>query len=123
MKLLLDMNMSPRLAAFLREAGIDPGHWADLGDVAAPDHAIAAFAAAAGMTIVTHDLDFGALLAAGDHSGPSVVQIREDNLSVAEIGSQLLDVIGDVADQLEAGALVTLDSAGIRLRALPLRHQ
>jgi predicted nuclease of predicted toxin-antitoxin system len=117
------MNMSPHLAAFLREAGLDAVHWVDVGDVAAPDHAIAAFAAAAGMTVVTHDLDFGAPLATGGRSAPSVIQIREDDLSVAQIGGQLLALIGDIADQLEAGALVTLDSTGIRLRALPLRRQ
>jgi predicted nuclease of predicted toxin-antitoxin system len=38
-------------------------HWRDVGEVAAADCDILEYAAASGFVILTHDLDFGTLLA------------------------------------------------------------
>jgi predicted nuclease of predicted toxin-antitoxin system len=64
MKLLIDMNLSPRWVATLAAAGFETAHWSSLGEPDAADHEIMAFAAANGFVVVTHDLDFGAILAA-----------------------------------------------------------
>ena len=42
MKLLLDMNLSPRWVGVLRLAGFDAVHWSTLGASNAPDAAIMA---------------------------------------------------------------------------------
>ena len=49
MKLLVDMNLSPRWIGALREQGIEAVHWSSLGPHNAPDTQLMTFAA-------THDL-------------------------------------------------------------------
>ena len=74
MKVLIDMNLSPRWADALRDAGVESAHWSQLGDPSAPDADIAAFALTEGWLVLTRDLDFGKALILGRSSLPSVIQ-------------------------------------------------
>lgn len=76
MKLLVDMNLSPRWVQFLQDSGFEAVHWRDIGEVTAVDSEILRAAKQEGMIVLTHDLDFGAILAASGEDGPSVIQIR-----------------------------------------------
>ena len=62
MKLLVDMNLSPRWIGVLAEAGIEAAHWSSLGAKNAPDSEIMAYANANDYVVLTNDLDFGAIL-------------------------------------------------------------
>lgn len=62
MKLLVDMNLSPRWVRVLTDAGFEAAHWSTLGAANAPDAEIMAFAKANGYVVLTHDLDFSAFL-------------------------------------------------------------
>jgi predicted nuclease of predicted toxin-antitoxin system len=64
MKLLLDKNLSPRLAEVLNKAGWDAVHVAALGMRAAPDTVMMRTALDDDRVLVSADTDFGALLAA-----------------------------------------------------------
>lgn len=70
MKLLVDMNLSPRWVGLLINAGIEAVHWSTLGAANAPDVEIMAFARAKGYVVLTHDLDFSAILAATHGASP-----------------------------------------------------
>jgi predicted nuclease of predicted toxin-antitoxin system len=80
-----------------------------------------AFAAANGYIVITHDLDFGAILAVTHGRKPSVVQIRCENVSPKAIGAQTVTALRHLEAELEAGALLTLEPDRTRLRLLPLR--
>ncbi len=71
MKLLVDMDLSPRWVDRMAEAGITAVHWSTVGQADAPDTRILNYAREHGMIVLTHDLDFGAILAATKQSGPS----------------------------------------------------
>ena len=120
MKLLLDMNVSPRLAPLLVADGINASHWSDHGHAQALDQSIAKLAVEVGAIIVTHDLDFGALLVAAGARRPSVIQIRADNLSVDRLLDLLVVACRDFQAELAAGALITLDLDKTRIRTLPI---
>ena len=64
MRLLVDMNLSPRWVGVLNEGGIEATHWSTLGAHNATDLEIMAYAAKHDYVVLTHDLDFGAILAA-----------------------------------------------------------
>ena len=64
MKILIDMNLSPSWVPFLAGHGFEVVHWASVGPPSAADSQILAYAEANAYVIFTHDLDFGALLAA-----------------------------------------------------------
>ena len=121
MKLLIDINLSPNWLDFLRSAGIEAAHWASVGEPDAPDTDIAAYAAANDYVILTHDLDFGAILAATNGTGPSVVQFRAGDLSPDTIGRHFIDALRRTEAELEQGALLTIEPGRARLRLLPLR--
>lgn len=120
MKLLIDMNLSPRWAGVLADAGFEATHWSVLGAGDAPDKAIMNFAKARDYVVLTHDLDFGAILAATHGDKPSVVQVRSEDVSPEGIGKPLIAALRQLARELEEGALVTVDPKRTRLRILPL---
>lgn len=70
--------------------------------------------------VLTHDLDFSAILAATGGKKPSVVQIRSDDVSPDVIGVQVVAALRQMAAELKEGALLTVDPKRTRLRVLPL---
>jgi predicted nuclease of predicted toxin-antitoxin system len=123
MKLLIDMNLSPRWVALLCASGWDAVHWSAVGPATAGDSEIMAFAAANGYVVLTHDLDFGAILAVTHGKKPSVVQIRAENVSPEAIGPQTVGALRHMQAELEAGALLTIELDRTRVRLLPLYHE
>lgn len=114
------MNLSPRWVEFLRDAGLPAVHWATRGAADASDAEIMAFAAEHDYIVLTHDLDFSAILAATQGEKPSVVQIRSDDISPNAAGRQVADALRQVEEELATGALLTVDLNRARLRLLPL---
>ncbi|MBK7675041.1 MAG: DUF5615 family PIN-like protein [Candidatus Accumulibacter sp.] len=123
MKLIVDMNLSPRWVGLLAGVGIEAAHWSTLGAKNAPDSEIMAYASANNYVVLTHDLDFSAILAASQGEKPSVVQIRAEDVSPDEIGKQVIAALQQMAYELEEGALLTIDPTRTRLRVLPLRSR
>ena len=120
MKLLVDMNLSPRWVKALVDAGFEASHWSSLGPANASDADIMTFARARGYVVLTHDLDFSAILAATQGSKPSVAQIRTEDVRPEKVGSAVIEALRQMAAQLEEGALLTVDPTRARLRVLPL---
>jgi predicted nuclease of predicted toxin-antitoxin system len=123
MKILVDMNLSPRWAAVLTDAGMEAAHWSTLGPANATDATITAFARTNDYVVLTHDLDFSAILAATHGDKPSVVQVRADDVSPDIIGKAVIDALSQMADELDRGALLTVDPRRTRVRLLPLRSR
>jgi predicted nuclease of predicted toxin-antitoxin system len=122
MKLLIDMNLSPRWREVLEEAGVQAMHWSQVGAATASDAQIMSYAETKGFTVLTHDLDFGAILAATQGRGPSVVQLRADDTSPEANASLLVPAIRQCESDLRAGALLTVDLGRYRLSILPLQR-
>ncbi len=121
MKLLVDMNLSPQWIERLTARELPAVHWSRVGRIDAPDREIMAYAAAHDYVVVTHDLDFSAILAATQGANPSVVQIRAENLNPAIIGDHVIAAIKQMTPELAAGALLTVTPSRARLHVLPLR--
>jgi len=120
MKLLLDMNISPRWVDFLQEYGICAVHWATVGAPDATDSQIMAFAREHEYIVFTHDLDFSAILAASGDTKPSVIQLRTDDISPEASGAYILTALQQLQTELEEGVLLTIDTKRSRVRVLPL---
>ncbi len=90
MKLLVDMNLSPRWVKTLIEAGIEAAHWSSLGPANASDTEIMTFARTNGYVVLTQDLDFSEILAATEGAKPSVVQVRSEDVSPETVGAALV---------------------------------
>jgi len=123
MKVLVDMNLSPRWVAVRAGADIEAAHWVTLGANNAPDSEIMTYASANDYVVLTNDLDFSAILAASHGEKPSVVQIRAEDVSPDVIGKQVSVALRQMGSELEEGALLTIDLNRTRLRVLPLRSR
>jgi predicted nuclease of predicted toxin-antitoxin system len=122
-KLLIDMNLSPDWVPFLNAAGIDALHWSTVGRANAPDTVVMSWARANDCTVFTNDLDFSALLAMTRDSGPSVLQLRLQDLLPAAAGGTVLYVLRQYESALTKGAIITVAENGARIRILPLTSE
>jgi len=120
MKVLVDMNLSPRLASLLSAGGFEATHWSTVGPADAPDADIMAHAKANDFVVLTHDLDFSAILAATNAEKPSVVQIRAVDLTPETLAPPIAVGLRQCEAALREGALLTIDATRTRLRLLPL---
>jgi predicted nuclease of predicted toxin-antitoxin system len=122
MRLLIDMNLTPRWVQHLNEAGHEAVHWSNVGNPQASDREICAHARPRGLVILTNDLDFPQILAHTGQDGPSVVLLRGEPLLPEARGPGLLQALSDCEAELAQGAIVSLDwSSPPRARVLPLR--
>lgn len=120
MNILVDMNLSPRWVELPVQSGFSATHWSSIGRGDAADSEIMAHAATLGYVVLTHDLDFGAILAATQARLPSVVQIRARDVSPTVIGNRVIPALRQVEADLDSGAILTIDADRARLRLLPL---
>ena len=123
MKLLIDMNLSPEWVAVLQRHGWEAIHWSTVGNPRATDPEIMRWANASGHVVFTHDLGFGALLAATDAQGPSVIQVRTQDVTPQHLEPLLVAALRAHGVALEEGALVTVDEARSRVRILPIKRR
>ena len=114
------MNLSPDWLAEFERRQIEAAHWSQVGDIHAPDSAIMQYAREHGFVVFTHDLDFGAMLAATGASSPSVIQIRTQNITPQFLATKFFAVAEQFQEQLSDGALIIVDTHKNRVRLLPL---
>jgi predicted nuclease of predicted toxin-antitoxin system len=112
-KLLFDSCMSPVVAEQLRRDGVDViwvGDWPeDPGDPA-----ILTRAHEEGRVLITHDKDFGELAVLHEH--PHVGIVRIIDVHVTELRFVCRRVVAFYADELAAGAILTVDNRRTRVR-------
>jgi predicted nuclease of predicted toxin-antitoxin system len=72
------------------------------------------------LILLTQDLDFSAILAATGARTPSVVQVRAENLDPNVIAPAVVRALKQLAGELAASALVSVDPGRTRLTVLPL---
>lgn len=121
MRLLIDMNLSPDWVQVFTQQGWEALHWSDVGDPRAPDDEIMTWARAHDCAVFTHDLDFGIMLAYSRDDGPSVIQVRVQDVMPWNLGERVVQILRQFEDALEAGALVTVDESKARVRVLPIK--
>ncbi len=122
MKFLVDMNLSPQWCAVLAAEGWDAVHWSQVGEVSADDRTIMEWARKDGRIVLTHDLDFGAILAATETDAPSVVQIRVQDVLPTTLGPRMVSILRTYELSLTAGALIVVEPGRQRVRILPLSN-
>ena len=120
MKILVDMNLSPKWVDFLNKNEIKAVHWSSIGSPDAPDTEIINYAKAHDFTILTNDLDFGFILAFTQGNKPSVIQARTGVLGPDRIGDLVVSAIRLLTADIDQGALVTIDPRKTRVSLLPL---
>lgn len=87
----------------------------------APDVEILTWANEHAFVLITNDLDFSAILAAGGEASSSVVQIRTQDLLSDVVVSIVARAVDAHREDVGRGAILSIDEAAMRVRVLPLR--
>lgn len=115
------MNLSPDWVAAFAMHQIESVHWSKIGDPKAEDVEIIQYAHDNAYVIFTHDLDFGTILALTQAKGPSVIQVRGQDILPSHLADIIVNVMHEHRVYLHEGALITIDEARARVRILPLK--
>lgn len=122
MRTVVDTNLAPACCDALRAVGHDATHWSGVGSRRAPDAEIMAWALRNHALVLSHDLGFGAILAATRAKGPGVLQVR----SQRGLPTDMLPVVERArhwfADALTTGTIVVVDERRAAARTLLIRR-
>lgn len=119
-KILIDMNLSPDWGPVLAQHGWAAVHWSSVGDPRATDRVIMDWALANEYVVFTHDLDFGTTLALTRAKGPSVLQLRDEDVLPDRLQRIVIAALNQHDADLAAGALIVVDASKCRVRILPI---
>jgi predicted nuclease of predicted toxin-antitoxin system len=117
---LADMGISPRVVSALREQGHEAVHLQEQGLGKMPDGEILAKARAEGRVLLTHDLDFGELLAASGGKLPSVIIFRLKDMRADNVNFHLFKILEKQSAALEKGVICSVTERKVRIRELPV---
>lgn len=120
MNFLADMGISPKAVAFLQNLGHDAVHLHDHGLDRLSDQAILEKTQAEGRVVLTHDLDFGELMAASGAALPSVVIFRLRNMRPENVNRHFREIVVRYREALEKGAILSVTEGQVRTRYLPV---
>jgi len=120
-RFLVDANMSPRVAELLRSNGHEAVAVREIGLADASDDEILDRAASDERIVVSHDTDFGTLLAFRSLSQPSFILIRSsDPMTPTDHAALIVANLDAISADLEAGAIVVFARGHLRVRRLPV---
>lgn len=122
MRILIDMNLSPKWTNVFQSNSIEAIHWSEIGKLNAPDEEIFQYAKDHNYIIFTHDLDFGNILAASGAEFPSVLQVRTVDTSPGVLAPIVFKALNDYGSHLKNGALITIDLNRSRAVILPIKR-
>jgi len=118
MRFLVDMPLSPTLAAWLRQQGHDAVHAAEIGLHRASDGVILECARGEGRIVLTADLDYPWLLLLTQAQQPGLILFRGGDYNERECVERLGQVFEKVSPQILQNSIVVVEKSRIRLRPL-----
>jgi predicted nuclease of predicted toxin-antitoxin system len=118
MRLLLDMNLPPALALWLRDEGHDAVHLRELGSSSLSDRDVFARAAVEDRVVITFDLEFGDIIGSASGTGPGVVLLRLRSPRQSHLRNRVRIALSLTEKTLETGAIVLVEDSRIRVRTL-----
>lgn len=116
------MNLSPLWVKVFTQHEWESSHWSTIGDPRAEDTVIMDWARTHNYIVFTHDLDFGTILSLTHADGPSVIQVRTQDVMLETLATRIVEVLKQNEQVLERGALLVVDETKNRLRLLPLYY-
>jgi predicted nuclease of predicted toxin-antitoxin system len=118
MKFLADIGISPVTTAWLNEQGHDAKHLSEERLHRLSDREIFSKADRENRIVLTTDLDFGEIAVTSGAAKISVIIFRQENRTPPSINRYLEVVLNVAKEELEQGAIITVQETRIRIRHL-----
>ncbi len=122
MKFVIDMNVSPAWTSVFETHGYESVHWSYIGSSTATDSEILVWAYTNDYIVFTNDLDFGAIIASTRSRRPSVIQLRDLDVTPTDKSEVVMHCIKRHRQSLTMGAIMSIDARGSRVHLLPIRE-
>ena len=110
MRLLADLHIAPRTVEYLKSLGHDVVRVSEVLPPTSSDHEIIACAAR----------NFSAEISVSGQTYPSVILLRLSISRIESVNRVLSNVLPELEEDVENGALVTIEDHRVRRRRLPL---
>lgn len=120
MKFLLDVHLGASLSNLLENDGHSCRLVTEAGDPRMDDTEILELARENDEVILTHDLDFGTLLAFSKYNKPSVIIFRIEKINSRIFYQLIADNWETIEGPLSQGAIVIIEPHSVRIRSLPI---
>ncbi|MDN3512170.1 MAG: DUF5615 family PIN-like protein [Candidatus Jettenia sp.] len=120
MKFIVDMPLSPELAAWLVKKGHDATHALQAGLNRSSDEEILEYARNEKRIIITADLDFPRLLAIVQTEDPGLILFRGGDYSEQEAIERLTHVLESIPHEELPNSIIIIEKGRIRRRRLPI---
>lgn len=123
MRFLADMGVSWRVVQWLRENGHDATHLREQDLHRLPNGDIFTKAANEQRIILTWDLDFTEIVALSNTRIVSAIVFRLLNTRSANVIRRLTRVLAESTQDLEDGAIISVEESRHRVRLLPIGRE
>ena len=114
------MNLPRKLGDYLITKGHGARHAGNIGMFKSNDIEIVKQARINDEIIITHDLDYGNILAFSKEQKPSVIIFRIRNTTVENLFNNLIKVLANIENELHQGAIIIIEDTAVRIRKLPI---
>lgn len=114
------MDISPKTVSFLNLKGYPSKRLNELNLQKASDEEVINFASQENWIIITIDLDYPEIIALSRKKSPLAVIFRIDNPEVNILNSLLQEHLEEIIDDLNNGAIATIEADRIRIHPLPI---
>ncbi|MCI0587364.1 MAG: DUF5615 family PIN-like protein [Planctomycetes bacterium] len=121
MRFLVNMSVSPKVAAALAEMGHEATHCVDLGMGRARDEEILARARRDGAIAVTADHDFPRIAFRVGEGFPGLLLLRLEGPTAAETIRRIREVLPGLDDRSWRNRIVVVEPARVRVSEVPER--
>lgn len=122
LEFLANMNISPLTVEKLKKSGWNISRISEVMNSNSKDKEVLAYAREHSKILITQDLDFSMLLAVEGHKKPSVINLRLENANPDFVTNRIVEVVSEMAKELEEGVVVSVDEISARYRNLPIRE-
>lgn len=119
MKILADIHISPVTVNFLKSIGYDVVRASEILRPTSSDREIVESAITNNRVILTQDLDFSEIIALSGKSKPSLISLRLSSSRIEYVNSVLEKALPLIKNDIEAGAIVSVEDNKVRTRKLP----
>ena len=114
------MGISLRVVENLNLHGYDTIHVSQIGMIKSSDSSILETAKTEKRIVLTHDLDFGDILASCKDISPSVIIFRLNDMRPNNVEKYLFEIIKSHSELLAEGIIASVNETKTRIRQLPI---